>query len=72
MQQPQPEDVTTYNGHTIMLVQFSSNEETRTFTDCKNPGDCMETLVRIFENFLYNRDANNLEYTLEDLLKFVD
>ena len=32
----------------------------------------METLVRIFENFLYNRDATNLDYTLEDLLKFVD
>ena len=55
-----------------MLVQFSSNEETRTYTDCRTPGDCMETFVRIFENFLYNKDAGNLEYTLEDLLKFVD
>jgi hypothetical protein len=55
-----------------MLIQFSSNEETRTYTDCRTPADAMETLVRIFENFLYNKDATNLEYTLEDLLKFVD
>jgi hypothetical protein len=55
-----------------MLIQFSSNEETRTYTDCRTPGDAMETLVRIFEKFLFNRDASNLEYTLEDLLKFVD
>ena len=55
-----------------MLIQFSSNEETRTYTDCRTPGDAMETVVRIFENFLYNRDAANLEYSLEDLLKFVD
>lgn len=66
------EDLSSFNGHTIMLIQFSSNEETRTYTDCRTPADAMETLVRIFENFLYNKDATNLEYTLEDLLKFVD
>ena len=55
-----------------MLIQFSSNEETRTYTDCRTPGDAMETLVRIYENFLFNRDAAHVEYTLEDLLKFVD
>ncbi len=64
--------MSSFNGHTIMLIQFSSNEETRTYTDCRTPADAMETLVRIFENFLYNKDASNLEYTLEDLLKFVD
>jgi len=55
-----------------MLIQFSSNEETRTYTDCRTPGDAMETLVRIYENFLFNKDASHIEYTLEDLLKFVD
>ena len=43
-----------------MLIQFSSNEETRTYTDCRTPADAMETLVRIFENFLYNKDATKL------------
>ena len=28
------EDISQLSGHTIMLVQFSSNEETRTFIDC--------------------------------------
>ena len=55
-----------------MLVQFSSNEETRTYTDCRTPDNAMETLVRIYENFLFNKDPQHLEYTLEDLLKFVD
>lgn len=32
----------------------------------------METLVRIYENFLFNKDQTNLEYTLDDLLKFLD
>ena len=38
-----------------MLVQFSSNEETRTFIDCASPLDAMETFCRIYENFLLNK-----------------
>ena len=38
-----------------MLIQFSSNEETRTFIDCANPFDAMETFCRIYENFLLNK-----------------
>jgi len=55
-----------------MLIQFSSNEETRTFMDCRSPSDCMETLIRIYENFLLNKDNTSLEYTLDELLKFID
>jgi hypothetical protein len=71
------EEVQNFNGHTLVLVQFSSNEETRTFVDCRTPDNAMETLVRIYENFLQNRDegsgaAGAKEYTLEELLKFVD
>lgn len=29
------DDMKALNGHTIMLVQFSTNEETRTYIDCK-------------------------------------
>lgn len=49
------EDISQLSGHTIMLVQFSSNEETRTFIDCQNPYDAMETFCRIYENFLLNK-----------------
>ena len=43
------------NGHTIMLMQFSKNEETRFYLDSKNPHGCMESLCRIYENFLLNK-----------------
>ena len=43
------------NGHTLMLIQFSSNEETRTYVDTRTPDEAMETLCRIFENFLANK-----------------
>ena len=49
------EDISKLSGHTIMLVQFSSNEETRTFIDCETPSDAMETFCRIYENFLLNK-----------------
>ena len=38
-----------------MLIQFSSNEETRTYIDCASPLDAMETFCRIYENFLLNK-----------------
>ena len=84
------DDVPTYaNGHTLMLMQFSKNEETRFYIDSRDPHGCMESLCRIYENFLLNKlgvinNANesapngedsskrNVEYQLEDVLKFVD
>ena len=69
-----------------MLVQFSSNEETRTYMDCKTPDHALETFLRIYENFLLNKNgilreqqkqeegesAAKIEYKLEDVLKFMD
>ena len=68
-----------------MLVQFSSNEETRTYIDCKTPHEAMETFCRIYENFLLNKNGiigdgeeveqekkDEVEYKLEDILRFVD
>jgi aminoglycoside phosphotransferase family enzyme len=40
-----------------MLIQFSSNEETRTYIDCQNPYEAMETFCRIYENFLLNKQG---------------
>ena len=70
-----------------MLVQFSSNEETRTYLDCKNPDICFETFLRLYENFMLNKTGiltdqqkveenpegdKTINYKLEDLLKFID
>lgn len=40
-----------------MLVQFSKNEETRTYIDAKSPYEVMETLCRIYENFLLHKQG---------------
>ena len=53
----QAQQINGLNGHSIMLVQFSKNEETRTYFDCKTPNDMMETFCRIFENFLLNKQG---------------
>ncbi len=51
------QELASLNGHTIMLIQFSSNEETRTYIDCQNPYEAMETFCRIYENFLLNKQG---------------
>ena len=77
------EEVKFLNGHTIMLIQFSKNEETRTFIDCKTPDEIFESFCRIYENFLLNKCGHldpetaeiapqKMEYQLDDLIKFVD
>ncbi len=40
-----------------MLIQFSKNEETRTFLDCKTPNEVLETFCRIYENFLLHKSG---------------
>ena len=82
------EELASMNGHTIMLIQFSSNEETRTYIDCKSPYEAMETFCRIYENFLLNKQGivndktdkadpaegatSSIEYKLDDILRFAD
>ena len=48
-------DINQLTGHTLLLVQFSSNEETRTYLDCQSPDKAFESFMRIFENFLMNK-----------------
>lgn len=49
------EDIGFANGHTVLLIQFSKNDETRFYLDSKNPQGCMESICRIYENFLLNK-----------------
>ena len=41
--------------HGIMLVQFSSNEETRTYLDFKSQDKLSESFLRIYEKFLLSK-----------------
>ena len=56
-QAAEAEDVSSLSGQTIMLIQFSSNEETRSYMDCRSPYEAMETFCRIYENFLLNKQG---------------
>ena len=51
------DDIQCLNGHTLMFIQFSKNEETRTYLDCKTPNEVMETFCRIYENFLLHKQG---------------
>lgn len=40
-----------------MLIQFVSNEETRTYIDSKSPFETLETIVRFYENYSVQKKA---------------
>ena len=46
------EELTSMSGHTILFIQFSKDEEKRTYFDSKTPYETFETLCRIYENYL--------------------
>jgi hypothetical protein len=67
--------------HTLLLIQFSANEETRTYVDCRDSTHALETFCRIYEDFLLNKTQatsvgkeapTEVSYKLDDILKFVD
>jgi hypothetical protein len=69
------DEVKQFNNHSILFVQFSSNEESRTYTDFSTIDKLFEGMLRIYENFLVGKqegDKKEIEYKLEDVLVFVD
>ena len=60
------EEIMNLNGHTLTLIQFSSNEETRTYIDSQTPYEAMETFLRIYENFLINKQGIQCPSTADD------
>ena len=71
---PQLEDLEQMSGHTLMLIQFVSNEESRTYIDTKGPNECFEALCRFYESYAIQKGGlpQKVEYELRDLLQFVD
>ena len=64
--QNQINEINQLNSLTILLVQFSSNEETRTWIECKTPDHAFETFLRIYENFTLNKTAMQDLYKQEE------
>ena len=63
------------NGHTLLLVQFVENEDSRTYMDSKSPYETLEMILRLYENYLLQkqgRHVSQINYELNDVLKFVD
>ena len=40
------------SGHTLLLVQFIENEDSRTYMDSKSPYETLEMILRIYENYI--------------------
>ena len=60
--------------HTIMLIQSSSDVQSRTYTDHESVNEAMRALISVFEAKQMARVANgaNGSYTTDQLLGFVD
>ena len=81
------EDTSLNIEHCILTLQFSSNEETRTYLDFKSQEKLSEAYLRIYEKFLLGKKqladkqkdgeegdkaSDEIEYTLEDVCQYVD
>jgi hypothetical protein len=44
------------NGHSIIYVQFSETEDTRTYLDYDNLDDGLESMCRIYESIIINKN----------------
>ena len=69
----------SFNGHSLLLVQFSQTEDSRTYLDFDKAEDGCEALIRIYESVQINKKKaedkdcdGRFEYELGDFLKFLD
>ena len=69
----------SFNGHSILFIQFSQSEDSRTYLDFDKVEDGCEALTRIYESVKINKkkeedksDSGRFEYELSDFLKFLD
>ena len=60
--------------HTILLVQASSEQNSRTFADYENLNDALEGICKIFEENLKKKNTSSpqITYDVSQLFDFVD
>ena len=51
-QEQQLDQFKEMSGHTLLLVQFVENEDSRTYMDSKTPYETLEMILRIYENYV--------------------
>jgi len=61
-------------SHTILLVQPGAHTETRTYTDFKCVDECLEMVIKIYEEHLKRTNPNipNISYDVGQLFDFID
>lgn len=61
-------------SHTILLIQPSSNPETRTYSDYESINDCLEGVCQIYEEHLkrQNPQGSQITYDISQLCDFID
>merc|ERR1712137_63527 len=62
-------------GHTILLVQYESHSNSRTYEEHSHLGDAIDSLCQMYEQVLKMRAGDRQDvakYTLEELWQFVD
>lgn len=61
-------------AHTILLMQWDQVPESRVFFEYESPGECINSICRIFEGSvrLTDDDVENLEVYIVQLYEFLD
>jgi hypothetical protein len=49
-------------SHSILLIQPTSQPETRTYSDYESVNDCLEGVCRIYEEHLKRRNPNTVSF----------
>ena len=68
----------TSTSHTVLLVQFTGDENSRTYLDFDTINDALDGLVQIFEQKLRQVNSNEaasgpqVTYALSDLLTYLE
>ncbi len=72
----------TSTSHTVLLIQFTTDENSRTYLDFDTINDSLDGLVQIFEQKLRQVNSNSsggasasgpqVTYSLSDLVSYLD
>ena len=61
-------------GHTILLLQFTSDDTSRSFLDYDDIAKCVDGLCQLYEQKLkvQNRDKQEVTYDVSELFDYLD
>ena len=61
-------------GHTILLIQFTSDDTSKTFLDYDDIGRCVDGVCQLYEQRLklQNSDKTEVTYDVSELFAYLD